>query len=276
MKQSNPQNFLDVATDLAKKAAAEIAKLLKTPTVQYQKADHSLCTEADLKSDELILTGLRQNFPDHAILSEETGLSGNPRSEFVWMVDPLDGTKAFAKGIPGFCVMVGLVKEDEPHLGVVVDPLEGHIYQGIRGQGAFHIQKGRREALRVSSRRDFSQMPIALSPNFPEEALRKIQEELKGPLLEPIHSVGIKAGLLLRQIGDLYLNHHPVSYWDTCAPKIILEEAGGLMTRWEGSALTYELTPPYAHEGLTFASNGTRHLDVVEILTKISLSQVAG
>src|SRR5262245_23398068 len=108
---SNPdsQQFLKTATDLALRASEAIIHLLKYPTVTGRKADHSIVTEADLRSDEVIRTGLRKAFPDHGILTEETGLQGPPNGGFMWVVDPLDGTKAYAKGISGFCVMVGLL-----------------------------------------------------------------------------------------------------------------------------------------------------------------------
>jgi 3'(2'),5'-bisphosphate nucleotidase len=267
---ADPHSFLSLATDLAQKASGEILKLLKNPTIRGRKADNSIVTEADLKADEIIRNGLSKAFPDHAILTEETALSGSLRSEFVWLVDPLDGTKAYAKGIPGFCVMIGLLKEGRPYLGVIVDPLEGRLYQAIRREGAFHFLGGKKQQLQVSSRRDFREMPLALSTDFPKGPLGKIQERLHCPVLTPINSVGIKTALLARQVGDLYINHHSVSYWDTCAPQILLEEAGGAFTRWDGAALTYPLEPPYDHRGPTLASNGTRHEEVLRLLSDFS------
>src|SRR4029434_8759061 len=147
---SDTQHFLKTATDLALKASEEVLKLLKNPTITGRKSDRSIVTEADLKSDEVIRTGLMQAFPDHAVLTEETGLQGRPDAEYVWIVDPLDGTKAYAKGIPGFCVMVGLLKEGRPFLGVVVDPLEERLYQALKGEGAWHTQGRERRADRKS------------------------------------------------------------------------------------------------------------------------------
>ncbi len=265
------EKLLTTATELATQASTEILKLLKNPTLHHRKADDSIVTLADLKSDEIILKGLKQNFPEHAILSEETTLQGNIKSDWVWLVDPLDGTKAYAKQIPGFCVMIGLLKEGRPYLGVVVDPLEGHIYQALRGEGAFHLLHGKRKKLSVSSRKDFSKMPLARSPDFPKACLQKILEQLHSPLLEPINSVGIKVGLLVRQMGDIYLNHHPVNLWDTCAPQMILEEAGGKFTKWEGSHLEYVLKPPFCHDSATLASNGTKHAELIQLLSEIKL-----
>jgi Archaeal fructose-1,6-bisphosphatase and related enzymes of inositol monophosphatase family len=263
---SQDQRFLSVARRLAEEAAQAVLALHDNDSVQSRKEDESPVTQADLRSDEIIRTGLLQEFPNHAILTEEAGMTGAGDSDFVWMVDPLDGTKAYAKKIPGFCVMVGLLKFGKPYLGVVVDPLEGRIYEAIRGQGAFQTFGGKKEKLTVSVRDDFSKMPLVVSTGFPEEALNKIRDELPGPLLPPINSVGIKVGLLVRQEADIYVNHHGVSYWDTCAPKVILEEAGGSFTRIGGSPLEYPLYEPYSHQTKTLASNGTLHSELVQVL----------
>ncbi len=269
MSKNSPAFFLSTAKTLALQASEEILKLLKNSLPHNKKADNSIVTEADLRADKIILEGLQKEFPDHAVLTEETGLAGDKNSEFVWVVDPLDGTKAYAKGIAGFSVMIGLLKQGKPYLGVVVDPLEKHIYEAIRGEGAFHTLNGKREKLQVSNRTDFKEMPIVISTGFPKDKLEIIQKKLGGEIVPPINSVGIKVGLIVRQIGDIYINHHPVSYWDTCAPQIILEEAGGKFTKLNGDELEYNLISPFAGEGLTLASNGREHKNIEKILNAL-------
>lgn len=261
--------FLKTATDLAQTAAQAVMECLHQPLNQKEKADHSPVTDADLRSDEILREGLSQAFPDHAILTEENGIIGPQDSDFVWMIDPLDGTKAFIKGIPGFCVMVGLLYEGKPYLGVVIDPIEGRLYQAVQGQGAFQIHQGRKTAIHVSARNQLSTMPIVVSTGFPEEIMQPMHAFFGGPLLEPINSVGIKVGLVVRQEADIYISHHPVSYWDTCAPQIILEEAGGILTRLDGSRLDYSLKTPFAHESLILATNGTCHETAARFLQNL-------
>jgi len=258
-----------VAESLAEEASRAVLGFMKGPIETRHKSDHSPVTEADLASDLILRTGLGREFPDHAVLTEENGLSGRADSEYVWLIDPLDGTKAFAKGIPGFCVMVGLLKAGRPLLGVVVDPLEGRRYSAIHGEGARHTQGGRSETLQVSSRSEPQAMPLVVSTGFPEQPLEELRMRIPGQLLDPINSVGIKVGLLVRQFADVYVNHHPVSYWDTCAPLVILEEAGGIFTALDGKSLDYALRPPYGHGVKTLASNGTRHRELVEALSHI-------
>lgn len=261
--------FLDTAKRLALQAAAEINRLRSEPLQQQRKADKSLVTVADLRSDEIIRQGLETAFPDHAVLSEETGLGDKKDADYVWLVDPLDGTKAYAKGIAGFAVMIGLLKNGEPYLGVVVDPLEDRVYEAVRGEGAFVTEGMQRVALHVSERHQFQDMPLIISTGFPEDKLATIRGTLNGPIVPPINSVGIKVGLLVRQEGDIYINHHPVHLWDTCAPQIILEEAGGTMTRLDGAPLSYELTPPFSHNSRTLATNGQHHQDIASYLTQV-------
>ena len=269
--QVTDHQLLEVASLLAHEAAEVIRSFKDQPIKKEKKADHSPVTEADLKSDQLIREGLEQAFPEIGILTEEAGFQSGSNGDLLWVVDPLDGTKAFARGIPGYCVMIGLLKNSQPYLGVVVDPLEGHAYQAIRGQGAFHIFEGKRERVQVSSRSQFSEMPLIISTGFPEKKLETALNLLGSPLVEPINSVGIKVGWMTRQIGDIYLNHHGVHYWDTCAPKIILEEAGGVFTHLDGLPLTYDLQQGTNHGSPTLASNGTRHADIVAICKPLSL-----
>lgn len=260
--------MLAIARSLALEAAAEIMRLRDFPLEKGRKENQSLVTSADLNSDKIIREGLEKDFPNHCILSEESRRQGNPDSDYVWLVDPLDGTKAYAKGIAGFAVMVGLLKDLQPYLGVIVDPLEDFVYEAIRGEGTFLIHKNQRKQIRVSTRNEFDKMPLVVSPGFPDERLQTIKDELNCPLINPINSVGIKVGHLVRQEADIYLTHHLVHAWDTCAPQIVLEEAGGVMTKINGSELTYDLKEPYYHDYLTIATNGTRHADLVEWVGK--------
>ena len=240
----------------------------QSPLVRQQKPDHSLVTNADHEADRIIREGLRHAFPDHAILTEESGLDGSPSAEFMWVVDPLDGTRAFAKGVPGYSVMVGLLKAGKPLVGVVVDPLEGRCYDAQKGEGAFQTYKNRRERMQVSERKELNVMPVVTSTGFPKALHGPIRKQLSGPWLPEINSVGIKVGLLARQAADIYINHHKVHFWDTCAPQIILEEAGGAITFMDGRPLSYPFADgTYRHDSQTLATNGLRHQDILQILS---------
>lgn len=256
--------YLQIALQLAIDAAKAVMEIRRRGNIsQNRKEDRSLVTEADLRSDQIIREGLTKVFPDHGILTEEDGLSGRSGSDWVWLVDPLDGTRAYAKGIAGFSVMVGLLHQGQPVVGVVVDPLEDRIYEAVKGSGAYLTEHGKRTRLQVSKRDHFPEMPLVTSTDCPKEFLDKVRSQLDCPLITPINSVGIKIGLLVRQVADIYLSHHPVHYWDSCAPQIILEEAGGRLTYLNGCSLDYSMEGTHEHQKLILASNGTQHAGLV-------------
>ncbi len=260
-------SFIQVASDLACQAGARLTELRKLTLVKERKSDGSLVTNADKEADEIIRSGLQKAFPEHAVLTEESGMHGNPDSEYVWVVDPLDGTRAYVKGISGFSVMIGLLNRGKPFAGVVYDPWEGHLYDALQGEGSFHSVEGQeRRRVRVSSRREWPEMPIVTSTGFPAALDRPIREELSGPWIPAVNSVGIKVGFVVRQIADIYINHHSVHYWDTCAPQIILEEAGGVITFLDGQPLHYDLHSVHRHQAPTLATNGVRHAELLEKL----------
>ncbi len=242
-------------------------ELRLTTLTKEHKADRSLVTNADHEADRIIREGLLKAFPDHAVITEESGLQGNAHTQYVWIVDPLDGTKAYVNGTPGFSVMIGLMKEGRPYLGIVADPWEGHLYEAVRGLGAFHTLNGRRTRVRVSDRKRFLEMPLITSTGFPEEQAKKIRAALPCPCRPSINSVGIKVGLLVRQQADIYLNHHAVHYWDTCAPQVILEEAGGIFTYLDGQPLLYHMEKTFHHARPTLATNGPQHSELVRELS---------
>jgi myo-inositol-1(or 4)-monophosphatase len=133
---TNP-TFLSVATALAHEAGASLLSTFGSERVIAKKGDHSnVVTAADTRSEALIVNGLRQAFPEHAIISEESGceLSASP---YTWVVDPLDGTSNFAAGIPWFGVLIALLKEGMPIVGVLYLPAIGDLYTAEAGKGAF-------------------------------------------------------------------------------------------------------------------------------------------
>ncbi len=162
MSADTPQEWLATARTLAEQAAVAVMQMKDGPLNKQRKADKSIVTAADLKADQILREGLQAAVPEHSIITEESGLHGTSDAEYVWLIDPLDGTKAFAKGIPGFAVMVGLLQQGQPYLGVVVDPIEGRTYEAIRGGGASITEAGERRALHVSDRADYTAMRLVV------------------------------------------------------------------------------------------------------------------
>lgn len=259
-------DYLSGARELALAAGHRVMDLLKGPLVKTRKADHSIVTNADHAANDILRQGLRRLFPSHAVLSEETGLEGPSGASHLWLVDPLDGTRAYARGEAGFSVMLGLLEEGEPVFGLVYDPWEDRLYDAARGGGAYLTEKGKRGPLWVSKRAAWPEMPVVISSGFPAPLKADIERRLGVSFLAPINSVGIKVGYLARQEADIYLNHHPVHYWDTLGPLVVLEEAGGRMTNWDGTPLSYAMDGRFAHGQATAASNGPHHEALIRAL----------
>src|SRR5262249_16410423 len=129
-----------------------------------------------------------------------------------------------------------------------------------------HTHQGRCERALVSKRDQWDQMPLIASTDLPAKYTEAIKARLPCPWVPSLNSVGVKVGVLVRQEADLYVNHHPVHYWDTVAPHIILEEAGGMFSYPDGRPLTYNLAQGFRHTQPPLASNGQRHSEFVRII----------
>jgi 3'(2'), 5'-bisphosphate nucleotidase len=219
-------------------------------------------TIADKTASRLIVEGLTRAFPADAILSEEEADDVETRlgSEKVWIIDPIDGTWGFIKKDGDFGVQIGLTENGESILGVVYLPAHNELYYAARGEGAVFIGRdGSRKRLKVSGKTDFTKMNLASSRNHRSPRMYRIIEDFGFRQEIQRGSVGLKVGLIARQICDVYIHlSERTKFWDTCAPQIILEEAGGRMTDIFGAPLRYDTHDVRNHNGI-MASNGVVH-----------------
>src|SRR5271163_2556139 len=127
--------YLEIAIEIAREAGAVLREEFGHPAQISYKREVDLVTQADKRSEKLIVERLTKYFPDHAIAAEEgTGHEGN--SEFRWHVDPLDGTTNFAHGYPCFCVSIALAHRETLLAGVVFNPISNELFTASRGEGA--------------------------------------------------------------------------------------------------------------------------------------------
>jgi len=251
------------ATELAHQAGQIVLSHFQTRLeVDAKSEDGSPVTRADRESEAVILQGLRQSFPEDGILSEESAGDASWRRR-TWIVDPLDGTQDFVQGLDGFSVMIGLLENGRPILGVVLQPLADVTYQAARGQGAWMIHKDTRTGLAVSTRRDLSALRLVVSNTHRDEQLDAVKRAIGIEDELRLGSVGLKVGLVARAERELYV--HPTGHcklWDACAPEAILAEAGGRMTDLHGDPLRYEPDEIRVSRGIV-ASNGPCHDEVI-------------
>jgi 3'(2'), 5'-bisphosphate nucleotidase len=262
---------MSVALELAREAGAAILDLYDGPLEILQKSgadDREPVTQADLLANEIIVTRLQQEFPEDGLLAEESIDTAHRLDKSrVWMIDPLDGTTGFIEGNGDFAVQIGLTENGECVLGVVYQPLTGVLYRAIRGQGTW-IERPDYQPERghVSNHTEVSTMRLAASRSHRSPRMDRVvkafglqQEVLRG-------SVGIKVGLIVEQQCDLYVHLSPrTKQWDTCAPEIILQEAGGMITDLFGRPLRYNQVDLQNRNGVV-ASNSAAHQQIVELL----------
>lgn len=267
---------LETAIALARAAGAKILEYYAHEVVAEQKLGVDNFSEpvtiADRTASRMIVEGLSRAFPRDAILSEEEAddVSNRVAAEKVWMIDPIDGTQGFINKDGDFGVQIGLTENGTSVLGVVYLPFHDELFYAAKDRGAFLVEKGGApQRLEVSGKTDFAAMTIAVSRNHLSPKMARVSADFKFRRIIQRGSVGLKIGLIARQTADLYIHLSPrTKFWDSCAPQIILEEAGGRMTDLFGAPIRYDLHDVQNHNGL-LASNGAAHDSAVEKLRSL-------
>lgn len=229
------------------------------------KNDQTLVTDADIQADNIIRSGLsRYGWP---VLSEESADNTlRLGAEYVWIVDPLDGTNSFVEGTDEFSVMVGLAQHGKPILAVVYQPPTDKLYFAMRGKGTFLRIGATETRLRASNIASFKDAGLIASRHHFSSDVEAFARALGISKIKRIGSNGIKIGLIAEGVSELFFNStNKLGEWDTCAPHLILEEAGGSVTGVGGEELIYNKTIPYNSYGI-LAANGVLHNEALKEL----------
>jgi 3'(2'), 5'-bisphosphate nucleotidase len=265
---------MTVAVKLARNAGeAILAKYGKPLRVEQKSRDNDVepVTQADRVANELIVNGLKTQFPSDGILAEESIDTERRLSKSrVWMVDPLDGTNGFIDGNGDFAVQIGLVENGECVAAVVYLPLTDVLYRAVLGSGTWIERPDLEpEKAAVSDRRSFAEMRLAASRSHRSPRMNKVVQRFGFREEVQRGSVGIKVGLLVEEQCDLYIHlSGRTKQWDTCAPQLVLTEAGGRLTDLFGRPLNYNVPDVNNRNGLV-ASNGVSHDLVIETLAPL-------
>ncbi|MDX1977252.1 MAG: inositol monophosphatase family protein [Pseudanabaenaceae cyanobacterium bins.68] len=278
----NP-NLIDLMA-IARHAAIEAAQILLRhyhSTTDLQIRDkgelEGQVTIADLEANQAILANLQQDLGDQdfAYLTEETEDDlARLHHDWVWMIDPLDGTSDFIKHTGEFAVHIGLVYRQRPILGVVALPAAGVIYRAIQGEGAYResmTNPSSSQILRVADKTELSQLVAIASRSHRTPALEYILANL--PTLDQLSvgSIGGKLTAIAEGRADFYLSLSGKSApkdWDYCAPEIILTEAGGKLTHFDQTPLIYNQAD-ISQWGSIIASNGYAHGQLCDYATHL-------
>ena len=241
-----------------KAGAAELQKFFTGDfKISSKEGINNLVTEADHASETAILKVIKENFPGHHILSEEIGEIVQD-STYKWIIDPIDGTVNFAHGIPICCVSIGIEKEGEMVMGAVHAPYLNELFFAEKGNGSTMNDK----PIRVSNQENV--LNSCLVTGFPYTYL----DMPNGPL--EIFQKLIRKGITVRRLGSAAIDlcwvacgrfdgfyEHKLEAWDSAAGYLIVEEAGGKVTDFEGKKFS-----PYQHRIL--ATNGKIHEEMLK------------
>jgi myo-inositol-1(or 4)-monophosphatase len=256
---SHVQAPVTEAVTVALEAGRLLRRRFRTGVAVKMKGRADIVTATDVEAQRLVERRLRRSFPDHGILAEE-GLDTTAGAEWRWIVDPLDGTKNFARGIPTFCVSIAAEYRGQVELGVVYDPVQEELFTGVRGQGAW--LNGR--PIRASRVTDLGLAFIATG--CPHRVGRYVRSIALTFGRFAVRSMGVRdrgAGALDlcyvacgRLDGYWEIDQSP---WDIAAGGLIVEEAGGRVSNFRGG-------PFDIYGGETVASNKRLHEWIVRVL----------
>jgi len=235
---------------LAKEAAIDAGGVI----LNYYKADyeirdkgyHNPVTTADHETDSRLKELLIGARPDYGWLSEETVDSPDRLTkDYVWVVDPLDGTKEFIEGVPNFVVSVALVENGIPVVGVLYNPVTKEIFSASKDEGAFLNNK----PIHCTTKKNVSDMLILNSRSEARRGLWGPYKDTFGELKE-IGSVAYKLGLTAAGQADIFASLRPKNEWDICAGNCIINEAGGKLIDLHGNPRQYNLEKTLIEPGL--------------------------
>lgn len=237
---------LECAKNAAKEAGKKILEIYQNPFEVYIKADESPVTVADLEANACIVKCLREEYPSCSILSEE-GADDLERLErsYVWLIDPLDGTKEFIKKNDQFSVNISLVHKGQVAMGVIYAPVTEEIYYAIRGRGSFWESKGKVQRLFVSDRIEERRMIIGQSTSI--QCVTALARAYQMPVIRM--GSALKGCMIAKGDAEVHYRFGPTMEWDTASMHLILEEAGGILRQLDDTPLTYNRRDPKNKKG---------------------------
>lgn len=271
---------LGMLQDLARRVgwqAGDILLQVQRSGFDVQGSAESPVTTADLAANHHILTQLQQQLgtADFAYLTEETFKADaaieRRSTPWVWIIDPLDGTKDFINQTGEFAVHIALTYQGRPIVAVVACPSLGKLYSAVAGRGAFvEDRQGHRSLVRVSSKSALEEMILVASRNHRGIRLERLLDQLPIQSQTEIGSIGCKVAAIVEQQADLYLSLSGKSApkdWDFAAPDLVLTEAGGQLTHFDQTPLIYNQAD-VNQWGAIIASNGISHSQLCQQLSE--------
>ncbi|NDC34309.1 MAG: 3'(2'),5'-bisphosphate nucleotidase CysQ [Synechococcaceae bacterium WB9_2_112] len=243
------------------------------PALSVADGGEGPVSAADLAVNRWLLDGLEHAFPKApwTLLSEETAKQqltpGEPLpAEWLWILDPLDGTKDFLQGTGEYAVHLALVHQHRPVLGVVLLPELEELWFGLGRRAWRENRAGDQKPAQLSRRQDLAELVLVASRNHRDQRLEQLLAALQVGQTRAIGSVGGKVATILRGETDLYISlsgHSAPKDWDMAAPEAVLLAAGGSFSHADGRPLTYN-TGDVRQAGCLIASHGPAHAELCQ------------
>ncbi|MBN2086769.1 inositol monophosphatase [Candidatus Peregrinibacteria bacterium] len=257
------ENYLQLAQSLAKKGGKVLTDnfgKLNESDVE-NKGIHDVVTYIDKQIEKMYTDEIKKTFPKHGIIGEE-GTSNNPDNEFVWVIDPLDGTRNYTIQVPFYATTLCLLQNKEPVMSVIYIPSIDKMYSAVKGGGAFLNEK----QIKVSKETELIKSSVLYCHKADEQLIRKTEKsavelKLKAYDADRLRSAGAEMGLIAEGLCDAYfLDGLPV--WDMAAGSILIREAGGKVTDFNGKEWE-------CGDSSILLSNGTKiHEEIIDIINK--------
>jgi inositol-phosphate phosphatase/L-galactose 1-phosphate phosphatase/histidinol-phosphatase len=253
-----PDALIGFAGQLAEASAAVIRQYFRAGIGIEIKPDKSPVTIADKETEAAIRKLIEARYPEHGVIGEEYG-ADRPDAEFVWILDPIDGTKSFISGRPTFGTLIALAHRGEPVLGVIDHPMLGERWIGASGHPTSH--DGRPVRVRACSALDQAMM-FASSPHyFDDIGAGAVFDRLRLAGRQVLYGSDCYAyGLVASGYGDLAIEAN-LGIYDYLAAVPVIEGAGGIVTDWQGKPLTIR-----SGDRMMAAGDRRIHQQVLEIL----------
>ena len=254
------KKIIEILKIIAVEAGNEILKYYKGDYNIDYKDDNSPLTSADKKANEIIVNSLKVEFPNYAILSEESYDNLNRiNNEYCFIVDPLDGTKEFINNTDEFTVNIALSKNGKSILGVVYVPVSRELYYAYKGGGSFYFINGKETINKVSKR---SKNLRLLSSKFHKSKEFLDLIERNASEISSVIGVGssLKGCMIARGEAECYYRYGLTSEWDTAAMQIIVEEAGGVLKQLNDTEMRYNRKDTLNRLGFYIINNKKNHI----------------
>lgn len=249
------------AINAAKKASEAVMEIYKSNHIDYlyKKIDNSPLTEADLKSSEIICNNLK-NYFDYEILCEETCDNHSRISaEYVWIIDPLDGTKEFINRIEEFTINIALIKNRKPVVGVIANPVKKVYYFASANGGAYRVENDSQIQLHTVKKSTIKNLKIAVSRSHIGKDMEKIISQYENATVISQGSA-LKFCSLVDGVVDVVIRDAPLSEWDIAAADCIINEASGIITNFIGQTFSYNSKKTLIENGIIAADHSLHNL----------------